>query len=339
MHQIRAVSLFEYLDVAGSVGLDGAAMLRSVGLTVEALRDPENRIPAARVVRLLEESAALSGHPDFGLLLAQRRTFASLGPISMLLERLPNSREVVRFSITYQRYFNDIVELSMEEAGDACLIKFDLVPGYWGQQTLDLSLGVAFRVLAGASGGRWRAESVHTTRPPPADSTAWRRYFGIPVEFSSDWSGFASSREAMLVANPLADEAMVSHARRLLEFIPAASGPSPVSERVQRAIVALLRSGRATLDQVAVTIGMSPRSLQRHLAAEGLRFADVLSETRRELAMTYLAGSTHPITSVAGLLGYASPSAFTRWFAAAFGTSPQTWRAEASAGEWQGAER
>jgi AraC-like DNA-binding protein len=32
------------------------------------------------------------------------------------------------------------------------------------------------------------------------------------------------------------------------------------------------------------------------------------------------------------LLGYASPSSFTRWFAGAFGMSPQAWRAQQAAG-------
>jgi AraC-like DNA-binding protein len=34
------------------------------------------------------------------------------------------------------------------------------------------------------------------------------------------------------------------------------------------------------------------------------------------------------VTTIAEQLGYASPSAFTRWFAAEFGVSPQAWRNE-----------
>ena len=109
MQQIRAVSLLGYLDVAGSVGLDGAAMLRAAGIASEALSDPENRIPAIRLATLLEMSAAQSGRDDFALLTASRRTFANLGPISMLLEHLPNLREVIRVCVAHQRHFNDIV--------------------------------------------------------------------------------------------------------------------------------------------------------------------------------------------------------------------------------------
>jgi AraC-like DNA-binding protein len=119
---------------------------------------------------------------------------------------------------------------------------------------------------------------------------------------------------------------MALHAQRLLGLVPVEDGPKPASERVRRAIAALLPAGRATLEQVAAQVAMSPRSLQRQLGGEGYRFGELLAEVRKELAEAYLTSSDQPVTSVAGLLGYASPSAFTRWFAGAFGTSPQAWR-------------
>jgi AraC-like DNA-binding protein len=78
---------------------------------------------------------------------------------------------------------------------------------------------------------------------------------------------------------------------------------------------------------VAPHLGLSARSLQRRLDEEGLQFGELLSGVRQELATAYLAGSTRPVTSVAAMLGYSSPSSFTRWFAGSFGMSPQVWRA------------
>jgi AraC-like DNA-binding protein len=134
----------------------------------------------------------------------------------------------------------------------------------------------------------------------------------------------------LLSPNPLADATMALHAQRLLGLVPIEDGPKPNSERVRRAIAALLPVGRATLEQVAAQMALSPRSLQRQLGDEGYRFGELLGEVRKELAEAYLTGSNQPVTSVAGLLGYASPSAFTRWFAGAFGSSPQAWRSAAS---------
>jgi AraC-like DNA-binding protein len=327
MHQIRAVTLSGYLEVAAATGLDGAAMLRRAGLSQEALRDPEYRVPAIAAVRLIERSAAESGREDFGLLMAERRSFASLGPVAMLLERLPNLREIVRTTIAFQRHFNDIVEFALEDSGDACLIRLDLSPGYIGPRSVDLLVGVVARMLSGATGGSWGPEAVHLKHAAPHNPAPWRRFFGAPVEFADVFNGFSTSREAILRPNPLVDAAMAANARRLLGLLPLESGPVGPSERVRRTISLLLPSGRASVGRVAAELGMSARSLQRLLAKEGTGFAALRDEVRRELAEAYLTQPARPITSIAGMLGYASPSAFTRWFAAAFGMSPQEWRA------------
>jgi AraC-like DNA-binding protein len=113
----------------------------------------------------------------------------------------------------------------------------------------------------------------------------------------------------------------------LLRLLPEVGGPEPIGDKVRRTITLLLPSGRATVDQVAAHLGLSARSLQRRLDDEGLHFAELLSSVRQELATAYLANSARPVTSVASLLGYSSPSSFTRWFAGSFGVAPQAWRA------------
>ena len=328
MHEMRAVTLSGYIEVARSVGLDGPRLLRQAGIAPEMLEDTEKRLPASAVLGLLDRSAELSGCEAFGVLMAEARSFASLGPLSLLLERLPNVREVVLSAIDFQQHMNDVVVISLEDEGDACLIRLDLAPGYWSVQAFDHVVAMAYRILTAASGMRWQPECVHLVRKAPEDPAPWRRVMPVPTEFGATFNGLSSTREAMLRPNPLADEVMARHARRLLHLVQVKSVDESMGERVRRSIILLLPSGRATIDQVAAQLGLSTRSLQRRLDDEGHQFAELLTGVRRDLATAYLANSTHPVTTVAALLGYASPSSFTRWFAGTFGTSPQAWRAE-----------
>ena len=171
-------------------------------------------------------------------------------------------------------------------------------------------------------------DCVHLVRKEPADLAPWRRFFKVPIEFHSTFNGLSSTQEAMLRPNPRADEAMARHARKLLNLVQVAPTQDGLTERVRRSIVLLLPSARASIDQVAAQLGMSARSLQRRLDEEGRQYGEVLNDVRRELAAAYLQNSGQPITTVSELLGYASPSSFSRWFAGEFGTSPQAWRAE-----------
>jgi len=328
MHKMRAITLSSYLEVAASVGLDGPRMLRQAGIEPASLVNPEERLPASVVVRLIDRSAELSGCESFGLLLTAARTFASLGPLSLLFERLPNMREVIDAAIAFQRHMNDILAISLEDVGESTVIRLDMAPGYWSVQVFDFLVTVAYRVLTGAPGHYWQPDCVHLVRKAPDDPSPWRQVMPVPIEFGATFNGLSSTNAAMRAPNPQADATMARHARQLLNLVQVESAEDGLNERVRRSITLLLPSGRATIEQVAAHLGMSARSLQRRLDDEGKQFAEVLAGVRRELAIAYLANSAHPVTSVASLVGYASPSSFTRWFAEDFGKSPQAWRAD-----------
>ncbi|SOY63859.1 putative transcriptional regulator, AraC family (fragment) [Cupriavidus taiwanensis] len=80
------------------------------------------------------------------------------------------------------------------------------------------------------------------------------------------------------------------------------------------------------MEQVAQSLGASPRTLQRQLEQDGLTFSALVNEVRRELAQRHLQDPRRPLAQVATLLGFSEPSAFSRWFAAQFGKSPTRWR-------------
>jgi len=306
-------------------------MLREAGIAPETLTDPEQRLPASAVIRLFDRSAELSGCESFGVLMAEARSFASLGPLTLLFERLPNVREMARAAIDFQQHMNDVVAVSLEDVDETCLIRLDLAPGYWSTQVFDHTVAMAYRVFATASSNRWQPDCVHLVRKAPDDPSPWRRVMPVPIEFDATFNGLSSTDAAVRAPNPQADATMARHARLLLNLVQVEAVEDRLSERVRRSIIVLLPSGRATIEQVAAHLGLSARSLQRHLDEEGRQFAELLAGVRRELAIAYLANSAHPVTAVASLVGYASPSSFSRWFTGEFGTSPQAWRADQAA--------
>jgi AraC-like DNA-binding protein len=89
----------------------------------------------------------------------------------------------------------------------------------------------------------------------------------------------------------------------------------------------LLPLGRCSTQQVARTFGVSTRTLHRHLAAEDESFSEIVHRTREAHAERYLAAERNSLTDVSAMLGFAAPSAFSRWFRQRFGISPTEWRA------------
>jgi AraC-like DNA-binding protein len=73
---------------------------------------------------------------------------------------------------------------------------------------------------------------------------------------------------------------------------------------------------------VARSLGLSSRTLARHLASEGLTFSGILEQQKIDLARHYLQESGLSISQIGWLLGYQETSAFTHAFKRWTGTTP-----------------
>lgn len=97
------------------------------------------------------------------------------------------------------------------------------------------------------------------------------------------------------------------------KWVPLQDGTS-ASYSVALLLTGMLRSGEPSIDRVASAVGISRRSLQRSLEAEGTTFSEVLDNVRRRLAQDLLRQDGMTIGSLASGLGYKRQSAFTRAF-------------------------
>jgi AraC-like DNA-binding protein len=77
---------------------------------------------------------------------------------------------------------------------------------------------------------------------------------------------------------------------------------------------------------VARRCGVSERTLRRHLSAEGTSYAELLDETRRELATEWLTAGERTIASIATTLGFAHVSSFYKAFRRWTGCTPVEYR-------------
>jgi AraC-like DNA-binding protein len=101
--------------------------------------------------------------------------------------------------------------------------------------------------------------------------------------------------------------------------------PAPVAD-VRRLIYLFLPTGRATINQVAQSLGRNTRTLQRELDRLGASFSSLLNHVRRDLVVGYLANPRFEVGHVAGMLGFMQHASFTRWFSREFGETPTDWR-------------
>ncbi len=324
---VRAATLTNYFEVAQNLGYNPQNLLQRLDLSRSMLSDPDYMIPANAAVRLLEESALESGCPTFGLLMAESRHISNFGAISLLIAHQRTLKDVLSTLIQYRNFLNSSLVIYVEDAGPNVILKEEIISSsiVSPRQAIELALGVLYRMINALIGERWVPYSVNFTHEAPAQLSLHRRIFGVDLNFGSDFNGIVCSAAGLNSLNPGADSKMARYAQTYVDTLTIATEKSLVSD-VRKAIYLSLPTGRATIEQVAQSLGMNVRSMQRDLAQTDNFFSDLINEVRRDLALRYMENPNFSLSHVAELLGYSMPSSFTRWFSAEFGNSPAIWR-------------
>ena len=101
---VRSACLTNFADVAARCSLGALALLGEVGLPARALEDPDLKVPALSVGRLLELAAARSSEEAFGLRMSESRRLSNLGYLGMLVRDEPTLRSALEVSRWVSRY-------------------------------------------------------------------------------------------------------------------------------------------------------------------------------------------------------------------------------------------
>ena len=327
-HLSRSAALTGYADLARSVGLDPNRVLDTVGVSRRALVDPDLKIPANAVGRILEASARRSGIEDFGLRLAEKRRLSNLGLVGLIAREQPSVRQAIEVMGQYIWMQNDALSVVLEETGELTVLRTLIASGSGrrSRQSIELLVGTTCRTLASLLGASWRPQLVCFAHGAPSQPGVHRRVFGADVAFDQDFDGVVCARRDLDAAIPTADPAMARQVARYGEQAMR-ERPRQLEDRVRELVLLLLPTGRATVERVAAHLGVDRRTISRQLAVRGMSFSAILDAVRVGLATTHLDGGERSMTAIADLLGFSALSAFSRWHVQRFGENPSARRA------------
>lgn len=321
---VRSASLTNFADVAGQFGLDALALVREVGLPSRCLEDPDLKVPAVAVGRLLEIAAQRAREPAFGLLMAQSRRLSNLGPLGLLIRDEPTLRGALEALIRHLHDHNEALVSRIEQNGNLVIIREDsAVEGMASpRQSMELAVGVMLRVIAFFMGASWRPRLVCFSHRAPANLEVHRRVLGGAVEFGHEFNGIVCDARDLDTPNPAADPVMARYAKRLLEH--DAVPRTRLTDRVRQLVVLTLPNGYCSVEVIAQHLGIDRRTVARRLRAEGTTFSDLVDGVRSDLLAHYLDDGGRPLAAISALLGFSAPSAFSRWHSRRFGTAART---------------
>ncbi|QMU77783.1 AraC family transcriptional regulator [Streptacidiphilus sp. PB12-B1b] len=330
---LRAAGLRGLVPLVDSLGGDGAALLARFRIDPDAPDSDDALVPAVAAARVLEHAAGQLRRPDLGLLLAEQQDISVLGPLAVAVERSATIGAALacasRFLYIHSPTLSVLQVPDPRGAAGVVGLRYNAsLPGLPSPpQAIDLGMGLMHRVLLRAHGG-YGLRSVHLPHPVLAPSARYTDFFGADVRF--DQEAALLRLPAALMSAPL--DSRDSVLRDIAVDYMATHFADPghtLTARVRGTLARAVGTAELSVEAVARWHRMHPRTLQRHLAAEGTSYEAVLDDVRRQRARQLLTETELPLSQITGMLGLSEQSALSRAARRWFGEPPSRMRARA----------
>jgi len=325
----RAASLMQLPGLLAQFGVGLDAVLAGTGVTAEQLR-PDGFIPYAAFLAILDNASRATGRDDIGMLLGQRQTLAALGPLGAAMRHAATLGEAIAAFVSFQ--------IGNSTGGAVYLIRAeqDVILGYGvydqtvhaSPQIYDMVLAVGCNLISELTEGAMGPAEILLSRPAPGDPSAYQRLGRCPVRFGQSQTGLLLPSASLAFRLPEADASRHDVARASLVSALEDSRRN-MGSHVRHLLRPQLLTGQANMEDVALRLGLHPRTLRRRLRQEGTSFEAIKDEVRHAAARELLMLGALGIADIAFTLDYASVSSFVHAFRRWSGVSPGRWREQA----------
>ncbi|WP_171230895.1 AraC family transcriptional regulator [Ruegeria sp. HKCCA6707] len=195
------------------------------------------------------------------------------------------------------------------------------------KMTNELALAAATSISREVSDDDFSPVAVHLMSDRPNDDGAYQEHFRCPIHFGADRDALEVLTTIASRANRLSDDGMSKFFETHLDTqLSQIDDTSELERRVVDQIGEVLSEGVPTLAEVAVRLGMSTRTLQRRLSADGLAYQDLVLGARKTLSEQLLRRTDYALAEIAFLTGFSDQSTFTRAFKRWHGQTPAGYR-------------
>jgi AraC-like DNA-binding protein len=323
------------LELARQHGVSDKALLEGLQVPESCWNEANARLSLLQTSTLLYRLMKLSGNPALGYEIALHSTLTTHGFITYGVMSFNTWRQGMEFGCRFlplrlpnlrMRLVTDGVCTGLEAAettpqGAVRQVVFDLfLVGLWR---------IAQHVLAANGMGSINIE-LWFDYPQPEYYARYRDRLP-PMRF-----GMGSNQvrfPTMLMDLPLRTASPVTAElvqRQCEQELTVLGLCGDFLSQVREALL-LPKGGYCSLEQLAVRLHLSSRTLKRRLREHRVNFQGLLDEVRRQDSLRLLRDSSLRVKEVADRMAYADPANFTRAFRKWTGRTPSAFRAELAA--------
>ncbi|WP_170125896.1 AraC family transcriptional regulator [Pelagimonas varians] len=298
--------------------------LQAAGLSPYFLEGRCGYIPEHSLAEFIGGVARRLGYDGLGLLWAPYLTVADYGTWGRYVLSAPDLGTALRRAQKEMQLHSNTDRVHMHVGYNVVTYSYDFgLKGHPSYPDIAYSaIAVILSIHRHFLGSRWSPLRIEFNIPKISIVSRIEETFGCPVSFGNESLRILFPSHTLGQPNPnMTQCGQVSRQDILRERV--IGPPESLVQSTQDLILAQLSEHSISLDAAALSLGMSVRTLQRHLNDEGVSFRGLVNDALMHRARELLAVDGNSVGQVAAALGYSSPNNFSRAFSAFFGMSPR----------------
>lgn len=307
-------------------GINCRHLFNPIGLNVAHANNPTARVPTSKMAKAWHLAEEQTDDPAIGITACEHVHAAVWYALSYVFFSSSSILSGLQRIIQYQRIIVTVASTKLRELPDAYVLSWQGHP-LIAEQALDMYGGTIIQMCRQMTGTLFRPLRVSLCRGEPADGgRRHEAFFRAPVEFSANENALYLPKEACRKINLTGNEDLLNRNELLVnEYLKRVKSQEFINLVHSRVIESF--NGNVVLEQqVAESMNLSQRSLQRKLHAHGTSFRSIMDNARKRFAMELIDETDLLISEIGFRLGYADTgnfsSAFKRWT----GVSPSVYR-------------
>lgn len=308
------------LEIALKGRLNIQALFEAAGIDADAVGSAEHFIRLDQLDELLSSAFDQVADPWFGLVVGRDSHYGNLDLLGNLMATSDTLGAALRCLLAYKNLLVPYLTFELDVDAERCLLAVSSDERLRFTRTRTHNdLVVATMVAIGRSlvGGDLRMRAVRLRHPAPDELGLYNDWFAVPLVFGHTRNELEMAPAVLELplstAYPKYHHRLRHVADQRLARLDQAAG---FAAKVRQLISQRLGSDAAAIEQVAGSLHMTPRTLQRKLADEGERFIALRDQVRHQRACALLDREL-PYTEIAEQLGFADVAnfyhAFRRW--------------------------
>lgn len=277
-------------------------------------------------------AAKLSTDPLLGLKVGIGLPLQAMNVTGLLMMHSPTLREAVTHMERYQQLVSNSGRIAVHTVPGGLELRYAVTPCHVDMHymQIDSLFGGLLAFLRRCSTRSIEPSHIALIAPDVLLGPRYAELLGCPVTLGARHVCIAYEDRTLDQPFQGADPALLALVRAQADGLLRAQNSSDSLEAAVRAALSSRGFAGVSCDDVARSLGITSRTLQRRLSQNGMPFRRVLEAARMDEALFLLTHGSMPLPDVAEHLGYAEPSSFWHAVKSCWGSTPRELRNNAS---------